>query len=360
VESKKNMRSKGFLAFLLLIFLFGCSNQVATPALPLPTPVVISSETPTPSPSPSLTLPDTPSPAHTATALPTPTLNSTQAMKATQQMAVEQNCDGRYDPISFGSLLSKLGKFTAFVCWPLNDKDLSTTKVVALDGSRAPIDISYRKDYLGIDYSQPVPQSVQDEQRDWPERYALYPVRWTADDKFLYLHAPTPYSGLLYYPVIFALMRLNIETGSLTPVLSRTKYYYYYNFSADGTKLLYVDWGKNPLVIKVASLVSGEEIKVPLDERFVTAGDLMLSPDGTKLVISATNGEAAISMIVTDLLSGSQEYLAKDKTFDFFPVSWLDDHTIYGISSENESEPYFYLDIVTRRISPAPTPTHIP
>lgn len=245
----------------------------------------------------------------------------------------------------------------AFVCWPSDGKDLSVTKVIALDGSRPPIQASYRKDYLGIDYSKPIPEDTQEPYPFWLSYYALFPLRWTADDKFLYLVRDSPADGV-QYPQAFALMRLNIETGKVTPVLPPTGNYYF-DFSADGTKLLSVDQSITPMVVKVANLITGDEVDIHLDKRFDQAGYLLLSPGGDKLVISTIDNEKGISMILADLSSMSQKYLVEDLHHDFFPMSWIDDRTIYGWSYENELTSYFYLDIMTKQANPAPTPTPI-
>ncbi len=349
------MKAQRLFLLPALAFLFACGNQVTALTEPPPTLVIVKSSamlTPLSSSMPT----GTAIPALTATAdQPTPTLHPNQEAIATQRTVLEQHCDGRYDS---RVLISKSGKLMAFACWPKDEKDISVVKVVALDGSRTPVVASYRKDYLGIDYSQLIPQDIQDGFRFSSERYALYPIHWTADDKFVYFDKYSAGDGDQYTRVS-ALMSLNIESGKLTPVLPPSGAYYY-DFSIDGTKLLSVDQSIRPMIVKVSNLVSGEEIKIHLDERFDQAGYLTLSPDQSRVVVSVIDHEAGISLIVADLVSGSQKYLATDLHYDFFPISWLDDRTIYGWSAESGSWSYIYIDILTKQTRPAPTPTPIP
>ena len=133
---------------------------------------------------------------------------------------------------------------------------------------------------------------------------------------------------------------------------------YYCGFSDDGTKLLYVEGAKKPLIAKVQNLVTGDEINIYLDKRFDDAGFLRLSPDGSKLLISAVDYEAdgkRLSIILADLRSASQIYL--DDDYDYYFMSWVDEHTIYGSGRENG---FFYLDTRTMKTRPAPDPTPIP
>jgi hypothetical protein len=244
----------------------------------------------------------------------------------------------------------------AFVCWTADGKDISVTKVIALDGSHPPVQASYRQDYLGVDYTTPIPEEPHP---FWLVYYALFPVRWTADDKFLYLARQSPADGVPYPPNIFGLLRLNVETGKVTHLLP-PGYSYYCDFSEDGTMLFSVDETKKPLIAKVTNLATGAEINVHLDKRFDDAGLLRLSPNGSKLLISAVDrdNEKGFSIILADLRSGSQTYLDDHYDYDF--MSWVDEHTIYGSGRENGKVFFFYLDIITMQTSPAPDQTPTP
>lgn len=338
---------------MILPLLIGCSekatNPVSSPSALVKvsvTPILISTETQLPTP--------------TATARQTLIPFPTTPAEATEQVVANRYCS---DSLSFphpnGFLPSKSGKLMAFVCWPSDGKDISVTRVVALDGSRPPIQASYRKDYLGIDYSQQLPQDIQDMLESlppWMEYFALYPARWTADDKFLYLVRESPADGVPYPPNIFALMRLNVETGEVTSALPPGSKYF--DFSADGTQLLSVNAINKPLIVTVQNLVTGNEINIRLDKRFDDAGFFRLSPDGSKLLISAVDYEAdgkRLSIILADLRSTSQIYL--DDNYDYFFMSWVDEHTIYG---SGQKIGFFYLDIRTMKTRPAPDPTPIP
>lgn len=345
------------LAILLALpLLISCSEKAKAPVLS-PSAVVVKASV-----TPKLISTETllPKLSFTATASRTPYFAPTTPVEATEQVVANQYCgDSLNFPHPNGFLPSKSGKLIAFVCWPSDGKDISVTKVVALDGSHPTVQASYRKDYLGIDYSKPLPQDFQESLPSWIEYYALYPLRWTADDKFLYLVRESPADGVTYPPNIFALMRLNVETGRVTPVLPPSSYYY--NFSVDGTKLLSVDQAKKPLIVKIQNLVTGDEINIHLDKRFDDAGFFQLSPDGSKLLISAVDyeyDEKPQSIILANLRPVSQIYLDDHYDYDF--MSWVDEHTIYGSGQENGNVFFFYLDTRTMKTIPAPNLTPLP
>jgi hypothetical protein len=347
------MKIKILVVLLVLPILIGCGEKASNPALS-PSALVKASVTPALISTQTLL----PTPSITATVSRTPFFPPTTPAQATEQVVADRYCDNRNFPSPRSFLTSKSRKLMAFVCWPSDGKDISVTKVIALDGSLPPVQASYRKDYLGIDYSKPMPQDFQESLPSWIEYYALYPLRWTADDKFLYLVRESPADGVTYPPNIFALMRLNVETGRVTPVLPPSSYYY--GFSADGTKLLSVDQAKKPLIVKVQNLVTGDEINIHLDKKFDDAGFFLLSPNESKLLISAVDydNEKGFSIILADLRSGLQTYLDDHYDFDF--MSWVNEHTIYGSGRENGNVFFFYLDTRTMQTIPAADPTPIP
>lgn len=346
------MKIKILAVLLLLPLLISCSEKATNPVLSSSTlvkatitPILISTQTLSPTPS------------ITATASRTPFFFPTTPAQATEQAVADQYCNSRDFPHPRSFLPSKSGKLMAFVCWPADEKEVSVTKVIALDGSRPAVQASYRKEYLGLDDSKPIPPDIQE--YPWIENAALFPVHWTEDDKFLYMVRNSPASGVQYPPQIFAMMRLDVETGKVTPVLPLAlSANYYYDFSEDGTKLLSVEEVKIPLIVKVTDTVTGTESKIYLDKRFDQAGFFRLSPDASKLLISALDDEKGYSIILANLRSGSQTYL--DDHYDFFMMSWVDEHTIYGSGRENGNVFFFYLNTITMQTSPAPDPTPIP
>jgi len=345
------MKIRIFAVLLVLPLLISCGEKVTNPVLS-PSAFVKATVTPalfsTPIPSMTLSL--------TATTQQTPIPYPTTPAEATQQAIANQYCDSQSFPFPQGFLLSNSGKLMAFVCWTADGKDISVTKVVALDGSYLSAQASYRKDYLGIDYTTPLPNDIQESNPIWINNKALFPIRWSADDKFLYMAKISPASGVPYPPQIFALMRLDVGTGKVSPVLPPIGSYYY-DFSTDGTKLLSVDEVQNPLIVKVLDIGTGEEIKIYLDKRFDEAGSFRLSPDSHKMLISALDEEKGYSIILANLQSGSQIYL--DDRYDFVLMSWVDEYTIYGSGRENGNVFFFYLDTTTMQTSPAPAPTPI-
>ena len=356
IEKSATMKIRILAILLALPLLTSCGGKAEAPVLSPSAVMVKENVTPTLISTQTLL----PTPSFTITVTRTPYFFPTTRAEATEQVVAKQYCgDSLNFPHPNGFLPSKSGKLMAFVCWPSDGKDISVTRVIALDGSRPPVQASYRKDYLGIDYSQHLPKDIQDMLESlppWIEYFALYPWRWTADDRFLYLARQSPADGIPYPPNIFGLMRLNVDTGEVTTVLPQGSYYC--DFSADGTKLLYVDGERKHLIAKVQNLVTGDEISIHLDKRFDDAGLLRLSPDGSKLLISAVDYEAdgkRLSIILADLHSTSQIYL--DNDYDYYHMSWVDEHTIYGSGQKNG---FFYLDTRTMKTRPAPDPTPIP
>lgn len=345
------MKIRIFAALLVLPLLISCGEKATKPVLPSS---IIVKTTTTPAffstPIPSITL------SLTATTQRTPIPYPTTPAEATQQAIANQYCDSQSFPFPQGFLLSNSGKLMAFVCWPADGKDISVTRVITLDGSRSSVQASYRKDYLGIDYTTPLPNDIQESNPIWINNKALFPIRWSADDKFLYMGDLNFASGVPYPPQIFALMMLDVGTGKVKPILPPYGNYYY-DFSADGTKLLSVDELQSPLIVKVLDLGTGEEVKIYLDKRFDQAGFFRLSPDSNKILISAFDEEKGYSIILANLQSESQIYM--DDRYDFVLMSWVDEHTIYGSGRENGNVFFFYLDTTTMQTSPAPAPTPI-
>lgn len=245
----------------------------------------------------------------------------------------------------------------AFVCWPEDSKDISITRIITLDGSQSPIDISFRKDYLGIDYSQPLPEGVLVGVQNLIEYQALVPTHWTADDKYLYLSKGTPVSGVVYGGIM-ALMRIELATKKITPILAPGGFYWY-TFSRDDTKLYYIDQSKKPMTFIILTLESGAINEFTLDGKFSQAGDVMPSPDMQKIILGAVVSEGVgAAIILVDLTSMSQENLLEGISFNIWPKSWVDNRTLYCASDYNLE--YYYLDIITKQISSAPTPTPYP
>lgn len=347
---------KAFCAALVAsCFLMSCSEK--TPALVLsPLPSMQASLSPSLTATATNTIVSTPS--LMPTSMPTRRIPvPTTPAEATEQAVADRHCVSQDYPNPAGFLPSKSGKLMAFVCWLLSEKDISITKVIALDGSITPVQASYQKDYLMIDDSE-VAEHINGINSAQMYYLALYPVEWSADDRFVYLVRQSPASGVRYAPQVLGMIRLDVETGKVAAILEPHGSYYV-NLSTDADMLLSVAEFESPLTVKVQNLVTGDVVNIHLDTRFNQAGHLILSPDGKKIVISAMD-EKGTSILVADLLSGAQKYLITEGVDDLFPLSWLDDQTLYMLSYQDKKLSFFYMDILTEQTRVAPTATTEP
>ncbi|MEP7135789.1 MAG: hypothetical protein ABI904_12735 [Chloroflexota bacterium] len=348
------MNAKTVLFCLLVVLLTSCSGTPREATIEVATSTLVSSVTAHLTETSTLTL------SPTNTAKPTKYLTVTPAPTAPVQ-ATEQAVIKRYCPLSdsVGNFLfSKSQEWVAFVCYNPSSPDFSFTRITRVNRSENGYRLSFRKDYLEVfEPAQVSPENIGFIQTA-SDFAALRPVRWTADDKYLFMAFDSPVDGIQYRGS-YSLMRIELKTGKITSVLPPSGLYWF-DFSKDGTKLFFVDQSKNPMVVKIQNLVTGELLQFPLDEKFNEAGYLMLSPNETKLIVSALSHEKGCSLILLNLLVASQEYLAQDVLYDYFPLSWVDDNTIYGSSSENSKPTYFYIDINTKNTTPAPEPTQLP
>lgn len=301
---------------------------------------------------PTLIPTDTAEPTKYLTVTPRPTL----PIQATEQAAIQKYCPLSSTVRNF--LFSKSQEWMAFVCFNRDSPDFSFTRITRVNGSEDGYRLSFRKDYLeAFEPSRLLPENIGFIQTT-SDFAALRPVSWTADDKYLFMAFDSPIDGV-QYGGSYSLMRIELASGKITPVLSPSGTYWF-DFSKNGTKLFYVDQSKNPMVVKIQNLVTGELLQFPLNGKFNEAGYLMLSPDETKLIVSALSHETGYSLILLDILTMSQKYLAEDVRYEYFPIGWVDDNTIYGSSYENPKTAYFYMDINTKNITSAPEPTQLP
>jgi len=347
------MNTKVFLFCTSIFLLTSCAQPSVTMvsiSTSVPTNTIAFKPTKTLTPAPTIT--NTAKPTVYLTVTPAPT----EPIQATERAAIQNYCPLSDSVRNF--LFSKSQEWMAFVCYTQGSPDFSFTRITRVNGSEYGYRLSFRKDYLEVfEPNLLLPENIGfiNTASDFA---ALHPVRWTADDKYLFMAFDSPIDGV-QYSGSYSLMRIELASGKITPVLSPGGTYWF-DFSPNGTKLFYVDRSKNPMVVKIQNLVTGELLKFPLDEKFNEAGYLMLSPDESKLVVSALSHEKGFSLILMDLSIPSQDYLAQDVADEYFPISWVNETTIYCVSYEASRASYFYVDIKTNQTSPAPEPTQLP
>lgn len=347
------MKAKIILFCFLFVLLTACtetpSETISTSPSATISPVIVNN---TEASTPTLIPTNTVKPTKYLTVTPVPT----EPIQATEQAAIQKYCPLSSSVGNF--LFSKSQEWMAFVCYNRDSPDFSFTRITRVNGSEDGYRLSFGKDYLEIfepDLLNPENIGFIQTASDFA---ALSPVRWTADDEYLFMAFDSPVDGV-QYGSSFSLVRIEIASGKITTVLSPSGRYWF-GFSGDGTKLFYVNQSESPMVVKIQNLVTGELLKFPLDEKFNEAGYLILSPDESKLVVSALSHEKGYSLILVDLSASSQNYLAQDVAYEYFPISWIDETTIYCVSYETSKDNYFYLDIMTKQTSPASKPTQNP
>jgi len=189
---------------------------------------------------------------------------------------------------------------------------------------------------------------------------------WSLDGQFLYL-APYPCcldGGCPSYLDGLALLRLDVFTGEVTYTLRPGERLDFYNisFSTDGTLLAYFrEWIEHP-ILNIQNLTTGEEIHIPLGDQYDEAGDVVWSPDKSRIAFSARTGQECSEMVsylvIMDLDDLSQTRLIETPGGEPRPLSWTQDGNI--IFMWGYGPDYGSVNVSTGVITPYPTPTSAP
>ena len=351
------------LGFLSCALLTACTGVTPTPPFQIPASSVPELGTPgnlltklpqlptfTSTVQPSLTPSATPRPTNRPTILPpTATLpidpQATMTMQArdaytTQIASFPFTCDE-----DRRTLLSPNGTWLAIHCG--SSPPGQTLEVVRQDGTRWILQYS---DYVHPDYLDGLG--------------GLYPVQWTADEKYLFFssHIGASTGGACCYGLgDHGLFRLNLATGAVSVVLPITASSdgYLYAFSPGGRRLAYV---ANPPVI--LDIKTGELTTFQVGE--VSIGDLTWSPDGLELAYAACRPAAdrvAVERSMMNIYSIetglSRTILDLEKTFIRI-ASWDGNRQleIELFDWQTFDTSYLYYDWASGAlITPTPTPT---
>ena len=196
-----------------------------------------------------------------------------------------------------------------------------------------------------------------DQQTKWSVSYDEYygrefdsangviePYHWTSDNKFLDLTIqpffPTLGGGSIpfFYHNGWALVRLDLANGNLADILSPIQQHYYaFSFSPDGKSIAYILQPATSLAVKVMNLETKEVKSYSLEPEYNRAGDILWSPDMSKLVF----GQAIIntapdfepdpniySLGLISLADNSRQLVVSDNLLFTRPVKWLDENRI--------------------------------
>lgn len=172
----------------------------------------------------------------------------------------------------------------------------------------------------------------------------LEPYHWTSDNKFLDLVIQPFFLTLgggsipFYYHDGWGVVRLDLANGNLADILRPIpQQYYSFSFSPDGKSIAYILQPATPLTVKVMNLENKEVKSYSLKPEYNRAGDILWSPDMSKLVL----GQAIInlapdfepdpnifSIVLIDLADNSQQLVVSDNFLFTRPVEWLDANRI--------------------------------
>jgi WD40-like Beta Propeller Repeat len=281
-----------------------------------PSPFLVLTSTTTPNLSSATWLPSASTPTSSQTRNPTRTStpeywSTRDVIRATEQ-AIIPNCG-----LAVGDTHSPDGKWVAVGC--INN----FTAVYNLEDSSILWVVGFGQD-LGL-YN--------------PELEFFGQIRiefWSLDSRYVYL---TPFhsggeGGCPAYLDGVALLRLDVITGEVTFTIRPEQYPSFYNisFSPDGTQLAYFrTWLEHP-ILNIQNLTTGEERHIPLGERFDEAGDVIWSPDKSRIAFSARTGylcsEMVSYLVIMDMDDLDQTILLEAPFRTIKPLNWTEDENI--------------------------------
>jgi hypothetical protein len=350
----------GFLTFLFFLVACTAPEKVLTVTS---TPSMIVTQTPTVTRPTQKLLPTwTPTiafgPTGQALWLEMTPFAATQAVQQTRNVAarptfwamMEEYCP----PYSFRDgfpLYSHDRKMVALVCQPVNG-DISKTVIIHLDGSRPPVELSYRRDFLKEDPSAPYSDRIQQYFDQGASYYLILdPFYWTPDDKYLFLSEGYCSGSGASFMAVSNILRLELESGKLQTYLENNCSTY--TLSRDGTRLIFMSQTSDPAILQTIDLLTGEIFQVNLGRSFDQSGNLMLSPDG-RMVLFTVYDDDFIGFIVVDLLSKTYFSIETANIYDIFSLRWIDNSIIHVEENSTEGARCYYLNIKTSGKEPVP------
>jgi len=186
----------------------------------------------------------------------------------------------------------------------------------------------------------------------------LRPLHWSEDGNYLYF---TPFTGgdggCPHYLKGYTLLKLELSTGTYTNLFksSNSLGYYDFSFSNHGTFLAYVEARQGPKAIALEEMTTGNTLKVALDKKYTSVGDLIWSPDDTLIAFSARTGEecetSTYDIIVMNLIDHRQNIILGNSAQYYHPIQWLDNYRIL-VDTNPYTEDYYELDLQTSKLSP--------
>ena len=346
---------------MLLVFLL-CLALAACTAAPVPVTLTPTRLPATPQP----TATPSPQPLHTPTYPPATTGTvdtwATQVQQmvdasATQSAGFPAVCEGSRD-------LPPLSSFSPDHNWMAAACNLSaeqSLEIVNKDGRQWVLPF---RDFLAEE-----DLITHEDQPSTTPLGGLSPIYWTSDNVYLYFASyilgrdggELCYSGSGYQ----GLFQLNLNSGSVAPILAATTSHfgYQFSFSPDGRWLAYTYQNEQPVIL---NLKTGESISVqPGGEK---TGGLTWAPDGSQLAYPFCEQDLSHFTIVR---SGIKVYSPKTQTLTLLllkidgkraQIAYKQDGGLLKIMIEEngtDAVHYQFYDWPTGQMT-TPTPTPVP
>lgn len=184
------------------------------------------------------------------------------------------------------------------------------------------------------------------------------PYRWSQDSRYLYFNIHAWSSGGVSFSQSVGLQRLDVTNGNISEILPRITVDF--SLSPKDDKLAYINYTENGIQLILRDMNTNKEKNVLLGE-YSNAGSIVWSPNQDYLVFAtivekdSPNISGYVELLDVETLTSKT--IAKNEDWFFDPLVWLNSHKI--LIRERGGD-YFYLDIMTEELSPAPSLDRFP
>lgn len=147
---------------------------------------------------------------------------------------------------------------------------------------------------------------------NWVESGYLMAHQWSQDGRSLYFTV-RDYSDSPWYFLLIGLNRLDLESGQVEQIYNTP--YFVFTISPDESKLAYLPDGQQRKDLVIKDLADGNETAYPRLGDYQSAGHIVWSPDGEKLVFTSgisPGGIVGSQIVLFDFASGEQAILLSD------------------------------------------------
>lgn len=200
----------------------------------------------------------------------------------------------------------------------------------------------------------------------------LVPYRWSEDSRYLYfnIYASISFSEDQSIPFYqgMGLQRLDVQNGQVSEILPSgyfvtldsggTIFNWYlvkFSLSPEEDKLAYMNILENGVQLVIRNMKTDKEEEIFFDN-YENAGRILWSPKQDYLVFGASkNAVGFIELVKLDSLTTKRIHRNTNQVI--IPLMWLNQHTIFV---KEFGGSYFYLDIMSEELSPAPQSPQFP